>query len=359
MMPKDAKLVLKDGSVFEGKLFGSEGTPGEVVFTTGMSGYQEVISDPSFAGQIVVLTYPLIGNYGTRKVRNQGNSIALQAVIASEVFEMPNHWESEGNLVTYLEEQNIPLFTGCDTRALTKKIRSAGAMQGVIVSAEVSDQDAMKKIIEHHVIDHPAHRVTCKKKYEFSTGKYKVAVVDFGIKKAILESLKDFDLALTVYPASTKAEEILQGNPDGIFLSNGPGDPKLLLDEIQMVKELVGKTPIFGICLGHQLLALAAGADTYKMKFGHRGSNQPVKELRTGRIHITSQNHGYVIKENSIPSDWEVTHLSMNDETIEGIRHKTLPVFSVQYHPEAQAGPLDNQYLFNEFVQLMEQGGGK
>lgn len=359
IMLQKAKLVLKDGSVFTGKLIGNYIPVGEVVFTTGMSGYQETISDPSFCEQIVILTYPLIGNYGIKKIRNQADKIALKAVIASEVFISPEHWESEGDLYKYLEKDKIPLFVGADTRALTRKIRSFGAMMGAIVSDETPVEEALRKIEVYQSKVHPVHQVTCEKPYQIKNDGHKVAVMDFGVKKAILECMKQLGMDLTIYPASTSAKIILESNPDAIFLSNGPGDPMLLKEEIQTVKELIGKVPIFGICLGHQLLALASGAFTYKMKFGHRGSNHPVKDLRTNQIKITAQNHGYALDESTLPKEWEVTHISLNDETVEGMKHKELPIFSVQYHPEAQAGPLENQYLFKEFLQMIEKEASK
>ena len=358
-MIKKAKLVFKDGSVFKGNLIGEHEPIGEVVFTTGMSGYQEVISDPSFCEQMVVLTYPLIGNYGVKISRNQGNSIALKAVIAGEIFESPDHWESEENLIQYLQNEKIPVFIDVDTRALTRKIRSSGAMTGIIVWDEVSDSEAMERIGNYKVEKHPVHQVTCKEMYKLPHEGLKVAVLDFGIKKAILRCMENLNMDLTVYPGTATAEEVLSHNPDGVFLSNGPGDPMLLDAEIAMVKSLIGKVPIFGICLGHQLLALASGASTYKMKFGHRGSNHPVKDLKANQIHITAQNHGYALDSSTLSDEWEITHLSMNDETVEGMRHKTLPIFSVQYHPEAQAGPLDNQYLFDQFFKMMEGEASK
>lgn len=353
---KKAKLILKNGRVFPGHLFGEAGAMGEVVFTTGMSGYQESISDPSFCGQIVVLTYPLIGNYGVNHLRNQGAKVSLRAVIAGEVCNTPSHWESEENLFTYLEKEKVSLLSGIDTRALTREIRSLGAMRGIIVSEETTVEEALKRLDDTSDELHPVYQVTCQETYRISQEGPKVAVMDFGIKRAILDSMKKMGFDLTVYPATTKAEEILAGCPDGVLLSNGPGDPMLLRAEVQEVQKLIGKLPIFGICMGHQLLALASGASTYKMKFGHRGSNHPVKNLKNGQVKITAQNHGYALDAETLSSDWEVTHTSVNDGTVEGMRHKVLPIFSVQYHPEAYAGPLDNQYLFGEFLEMIERG---
>lgn len=353
---KKAKLVLKNGSVFPGILFGDAGAIGEVVFTTGMSGYQESISDPSFCGQMVVFTYPLIGNYGVNHLKNQGEKISLKAVVAGEVCPQPSHWESEESLFEYLAGEKISLLSGVDTRALTRKIRSLGAMSGIIVSEETSVEEALKQLAEEKKEIHPVYQVTCKEKYQIKQEGYRVAVMDFGIKKAILDSMAKIGLDLTVYPAKTKAEEILADHPDAVFLSNGPGDPKELTDEVLEVQKLIGKVPIFGICMGHQLLGLASGASTYKMKFGHRGSNHPVKNLRSGQVKITAQNHGYALDAETLSNEWEVTHVSVNDGTVEGVHHKSLPIFSVQYHPEAYAGPQDNQYLFNEFLEMIERG---
>ena len=348
------KLILSDGTVFHGQLLAAGATVGEVVFNTGMTGYQEVLTDPSYCGQIVTMTYPLIGNYGVAEAFAQSRQPFVKGFIIGELCQTPSNWEMEGSFGSYLQRFNIPCLYGVDTRAITKKIRNHGTMKGIIVSEEAAQSDIDALLASElgccQVMD-----VTTKETYHMSnSGGPKVAVLDFGIKQNILNSLHQRGCDITVYPATVSAEEVLASNPDGVFLSNGPGDPKDLQEIIQMVRQLLGKKPLFGICLGHQILALALGADTYKLKFGHRGSNQPVKNLLTGKVHITSQNHGYSVKEESLKGlDVTISHRAVNDDTVEGIRHNTLPLFSVQYHPEAAPGPDDNTYLFEEFMQLM------
>ena len=358
-MVRNGKLVLEDGSVFPGKLIGSGSRIGEVVFTTGMNGYQETMTDPSFCDQIVMLTYPLAGNYGVAKKRNQGDQVAARGMIVSEIFDLPDHWESEESFSSFLGDEGTLILCGVDTRALTLKIRNVGAVVGILVDEEVSVEEALKQITNREELSHPVRRVTCKSAYEIAGEGMTVAVLDFGIKKGILSCLSRIGLNLKVFPASATKEEILAINPSGIFLSNGPGDPQKLDREVALVKELIGTVPMFGICLGHQLLTLASGGNTYKMKFGHRGTNHPVKDLETGKIAVTAQNHGYAVDDEKVPEEWVVTHRSVNDDTIEGLRHKTLPIFSVQYHPEAQAGPQDTEYLFDQFVQMMEKEASK
>jgi carbamoyl-phosphate synthase small subunit len=349
---KQGKLVLKDGSVYEGQLFGARTAVGEVVFTTGMSGYQETLTDPSYCGQIVVMTYPLVGNYGVNPCFNQGEKCFFQGYVVSELCDLPSNWRCEGTLREFLEQQNIPVLTGVDTRAITRKLRNYGVLQGVIVPSDMPDAEVQKLVNTPDVHDQ-VKQVTTKKVYTMGEGKLHVAVMDFGIKRNILKYLNSFGCKLTVFPAYTTAEEILAVDPDGIFLSNGPGDPKDLPEVIETIKKLQGKRPIFGICLGNQLLALANGYDTFKMKFGHRGINHPVKDLVEHKICISSQNHGYAVDEKSLDENVEITNVSLNDGTIEGLRYLKHPSFAVQYHPEASPGPGGHEYLFKRFVKMM------
>lgn len=350
------KLILEDGSVFYGSVVSTSAAVGEVVFNTGMTGYQEVLTDPSYCGQIITMTYPLIGNYGMAELFAQAKKSYARGFVISELCEKPSNCLVEEDLRDYLVKRNIPCIYGVDTRAITKQIRSHGTMKGVIVPASMSQaeiDDLMARPLEKDVVD----EVTTNEIYKIPGKGKKVVVMDFGIKENILNSMAKIGLDLTVVPARTTAKEIMSMNPDGVFLSNGPGDPQDVTYGVATIKELIGQKPLFGICLGHQLLALALGADTYKLKFGHRGSNQPVKNLAMNRVHITSQNHGYAVKEESLEGkDLIVTHRAVNDGTIEGIRHKSLPLFSVQYHPEAAPGPDDNTYLFDEFLTLLTKG---
>lgn len=352
---RKGKLVLKDGSVYEGTLYGGKrNAVGEVVFTTGMSGYQETLTDPSFCGQIVVLTYPLVGNYGCNPMFNQGPKCFFQGFVISELCDCPSNWRNEQSLEDFLNEQDIPTLVGVDTRAITRKLRQYGVLQGVIVPADMPEDEVAKLLATPDVHDQ-VEQVSTPEIYTMGEGKLHVAVMDYGIKRNILNYLVSFGCHLTVFPASTPAEEVLRYTPDGIFLSNGPGDPKDLTEVIENVKKMMGKKPIFGICLGHQLMALANGADTYKMKFGHRGINQPVKDLRSGRIYISSQNHGYAVDEKSLEGKGiNITHISMNDGTIEGVEYTNHPSFTVQYHPEACPGPGGHEYLFKRFIDMME-----
>lgn len=350
------KLILEDGSVFEGELVNDIVGVGEVVFNTGMTGYQEVLTDPSYCGQIVTMTYPLIGNYGTAAVYDQAIKSYVRGFVISELCGDPSNWQAEDSLPAYLAVRGIPCIHGVDTRAVTRRIRSAGTMKGIIVSADASAA-TIKELFGRPPEIEVVAEVTTKEVYRMPNDGPKVAVLDYGIKRNILNSLHKVGCDLTILPAGTSAEEVLALNPDGVFLSNGPGDPKDVPQSIAVVKELLDKKPIFGICLGHQLIALASGANTYKLKFGHRGANHPVKDLFTGQVHISSQNHGYAIEEETLAGKgYVITHRAVNDGTVEGMKHETLPIFCVQYHPEAAPGPDDNTYLFDEFLAIMRKG---
>lgn len=344
-----AKLILENGMVFEGKSFGYlKESVGEVVFTTGMTGYQEVLTDPSYYGQIVTMTYPLIGNYGINLEDMESSRPQVRGFIVREKCTMPNNFRCELTLEDYLKQNKIIGLEGIDTRALTKVLRNSGTMKGIIVLDESTLED-VKDRIEAFTNKEAVSKVTVKEKYEIAgTGKH-VAIVDYGIKQNIIRNFKKRNCKITVFNADVTAEEILSVNPDLVFLSNGPGDPQDLEFAIDTIKKIIGKKPVVGICLGHQLLALSLGGNTTKLKFGHRGCNHPVKDLETGRVHITSQNHGYVVDE--LPEGTEVTHLNINDETVEGLKHKTLPIYSVQFHPEASAGPQDCEYIFDKFLE--------
>lgn len=348
------QLLFEDGTIFEGEIFGYHSeTVGEVVFNTGMTGYQEILTDPSYYGQIVVMTYPLIGNYGVNDEDMESFSPKVKGFIVREIYENYSNWRGTETLNEYLSKNKIVGLKDLDTRALTKFLRDKGTMAGKIVIGEINEdtcQEEIKKFDNHRAVD----KVTTPYPYSLKPVLPKVAVLDYGIKKNILDSLIKRNIELTVYPATTPAEKILEDNPDGIFLSNGPGDPAELTEIIQNVKDLIGKKPIFGICLGHQLISLALGGRTTRLKYGHRGTNHPVKDLLKDRVYITSQNHGYVVEENSLDKeDIEITHVNLNDGSIEGIRHKSLPLFSVQFHPEASPGPQDTAYLFEEFLKML------
>ncbi len=371
-----AILVLEDGRAFTGRSFGSTGeTIGEVVFNTGLSGYQEILTDPSYTGQLVTMTYPLIGNYGITPEDEESGKIQATGFIVKEPSRIVSNFRAAKPLEQYLKEQNIVGICDIDTRALTRHLRSRGAMRGIISTLIDNVEALIAKARAHESMAGAdlAKRVSCKTPYEFTDGlwelgkgfsknikpRFKVAAYDFGIKRNILRHLVERGCAVTVFPADTSAETIAAFKPDGVFLSNGPGDPEAVTYAIDAVKAMLGKYPIFGICLGHQIMSLALGAKTFKLKFGHRGCNHPVMDLAAGRVvRITSQNHGFAVDGETLPAELEITHYSLNDNTVEGVRHKTLPAFSVQYHPEASPGPHDTTVHFDQFIEMMAHHRG-
>ena len=352
-----AILLLADGRIFEGQSFGYQGeTTGEVCFNTGMTGYQEILTDPSYCKQIVTMTSPHIGNYGINEEDIESENIQVAGFVIKEETMTPSNWRSTQSLGEYLKKNKIVGIKEIDTRSLTRHIRDKGAMNGIISSNDLDIQSLekkLKKFPDMNGLD-LAKDVTTQKKYKWpGKGRYKVAVIDFGIKKNILRLLSDVGCELTVFPASIKAEDILSFEPDGVFLSNGPGDPLAVTYGIETVKKLLGKVPLFGICLGHQILALALGASTFKLKFGHRGINHPVRNNEKNTVEITSQNHGFAVDLDSLPPNVISTHINLNDNTSGGIRCTDIPAFSVQYHPESSPGPHDSRYLFNQFIEMM------
>ena len=356
---KQAVLLLGDDRIFHGDAFGSIGeTTGEICFNTGMTGYQEILTDPSYCRQIVTMTAPHIGNCGVNPDDIESDSIQVAGFVIKEETNIPSNWRSTQSISSYLCDHAIVGIQNIDTRALTRHIRDEGAMNCIISSIDldaVSLKEKLAKIPSMAGLD-LALEVTAKNSYTWAknrTGKYLVAAIDFGIKRNILRLLESYGCNVTVFPAQCTADELLKFNPDGILLSNGPGDPAAVTYGIDMVKKILGQKPIFGICLGHQILALALGAKTYKLKFGHRGINHPVRNNETGTIEITSQNHGFAVDLDSLPQNVISTHVNLNDGTSEGIRCKDIPAFSVQYHPEASPGPHDSRYLFQQFVDMM------
>ena len=377
-----ALLALEDGRYFEGKSFGATGTRvGEICFNTAMTGYQEVLTDPSYRGQIVAMTYPLIGNYGTNSLDQESRSPHVRGFVIEELSEVPSNWRSEMSLDEYLRKWDVSGVQGIDTRALTRHLRTRGAMKACLTTEEMSIQETVQRAIDGEGVigmDYVREVSTpevyrwdptdeLSKPWTIANGngggnkpnlppiRFQIAAYDYGIKRNILRLLRQKGFGVTVVPASTSAEEVLALNPDGIFLSNGPGDPAALPYAHETVHDLMGKKPIFGICLGHQILGFAFGGSTFKLKFGHRGANQPVKDLRSGRVAITAQNHGFAVDPKSLPNEIDVTHVNLNDGTVEGMRHKELPIFSVQYHPEAAPGPHDASYFFQQFADLIEK----
>ncbi|MBE9178871.1 glutamine-hydrolyzing carbamoyl-phosphate synthase small subunit [Oculatella sp. LEGE 06141] len=369
-----ALLVLADGTVYRGWSFGASGTViGEVVFNTGMTGYQEVLTDPSYRGQIITFTYPELGNTGVNPEDEESIEPQVRGAIARNICHRPSNWRSTQSLPDYLKQHNIPGIYGVDTRALTRKLRSSGAMNGAISTEILDPADLLLRVQEAPSMAglNLVQEVSTQNVYEWADptdvswefrptlttpeASFTVVAIDFGIKRNILRRLASYGCRVIVVPVNTPADEILKYNPDGIFLSNGPGDPATVLDGIETTKALLAsQRPIFGICMGHQILGLSLGADTFKLKFGHRGLNQPAGLKQ--RVEITSQNHGFAIDADSLAkTEVEITHLNLNDRTIAGLRHKTLPIFSVQYHPEASPGPHDADYLFEQFVNAMRE----
>ncbi|WP_395741276.1 glutamine-hydrolyzing carbamoyl-phosphate synthase small subunit [Prosthecobacter sp.] len=386
---KKALLALEDGRVFEGTAFGADAThTGEICFNTSMSGYQEVLTDPSYRGQIVTMTYPMIGNYGVNPLDVESDQPHVRGFVIEELCEVPSNWRSTQSLNDYLKQWGIPGIQGVDTRALTAHLRTRGAMRAVITTTATAEE-AVKQAASSPAMEGSDYvkEVTTKSSYLWDPegtesgdwdipspsqnrepgadgvvrhplpeAKHHIVAYDYGVKRNILRRLRQQGFRVDVVPATTSAKDVLARNPDGIFLSNGPGDPAALDYIHKEVKQLIGKAPIFAICLGHQILGHAYGGKTFKLKFGHRGGNQPVKDLRNGKVSITSQNHGFAIDPSSLPSNVEVTHINLNDGTVEGMRHREAPVLSVQYHPEAAPGPHDAKYFFAEFARMIETG---
>jgi carbamoyl-phosphate synthase small subunit len=372
-----ALLALEDGTIYEGRSFtGPCFAVGEVVFNTSMSGYQEILTDPSYCGQMVTMTYPLIGNYGVNEQDVESDRIQVRALLVREYQWFPSNWRSQGSLADYLKAKGIPGIEGLDTRALTRHIRLKGAMMAALSTEDINPQSLVEKARMAPDMEgcDLVKEVTCRKpllwqnglpaplegaldqfKWPQRPGSFKVVTMDFGIKYNMLRSLEERGCTIVLVPADTDSAAIDRLNPDGLFLSNGPGDPAAVTYAVKTIRDQIGKRPVFGICLGHQLIGLALGGKTFKLKFGHRGGNQPVKDLKTGKVEITSQNHGFCVDMESLKEyAVELSHINLNDNTLEGLVHTKLPLFSVQYHPEASPGPHDASYLFDKFIEMMK-----
>jgi carbamoyl-phosphate synthase small subunit len=378
-MARKAILVLEDSSVYEGEAFGASGTAyGEVVFSTSMTGYQEMLTDPSYAGQILVPTYPLIGNYGINEADFESRQIQARGLVVREYCPRPSHWQSARTLDDFLQGYGIPGISGIDTRALTRHLRSKGVMMGIL-TPEMTVEEASSELTGLPRYDYVNYvrQVSTEKSYEWRSGKpatadpasspangeeeaegepkqSHIAVIDYGLKYNILRILNQLGCRATAIPCTASAQDVLALNPDGIVLSPGPGDPALLEDIAEMVRDLIGRKPIMGICLGHQLVSQALGARTFKLKFGHRGGNHPVRDIATGRVYITAQNHGYAVDASTLKNGLEVSQINLNDSTVEGLIHRDLPILGIQYHSEASPGPWDNKYLFERFLEMVK-----
>lgn len=352
---RDARLILENGTVFSGKAFGCiQDVVGEVVFTTNMTGYQETLTDPSFCGQIVVMTYPLIGNYGINFDDMEADKPALTAFVVREKCDYPSNFRTEMNLDGFLRQNRIMGLEGIDTRALTRIIRESGCMKGIITAAKELDENDIEQHFKSLDNSDVISRVSCKSSYNIKGEGKKIAFIDMGAKAGIIRDLKERKCDITVFPYNVTAEEIIAAEPDLVFISNGPGNPTDVPETIETVKSLIGKYPVCGICMGHQIIGLALGCKTQKLKFGHHGGNHPVKNLETGKVYISSQNHNYIVSD--LPDDVEELYVNVNDGTCEGIKHKTLPVRSVQFHPEASPGPLDTGFIFDDFLSVINGG---
>ncbi len=361
-LPKKAILVLEDGRTFRGESFGADGESfGEMVFNTSMSGYQEILTDPSYAGQMVCMTYPLIGNYGVNEEDTESRRPWVEGFVVREASRIASNWRSTETLDSYLKRHKIVGIERIDTRALVRHIRSKGAMRAAISSIDLDEKSLLERVLNSPEMNNRelASTVTTDESFEYESSgdeKFHVVCFDFGVKTNSLREFADLNCRLTVVPSDTSAEAVLKMKPDGIFLSNGPGDPSAMRMVVEEIRKLADENvPMFGICLGHQVLAQSFGGETYKLLFGHRGGNQPIKDLTSGKIEIAAHNHGFAVDAKSLPAEIEITHVNLNDETVAGIKHKTLPIFSVQYHPESAPGPHDSEYLFRRFIELMKE----